>query len=512
MNNIEKKIDILLNLFKSKKLEDAERFNNDLILKYPNIAYLYNILGLILTEQKKLNKAINTYKNGLKVDPNYSVIHNNLGSLYDIKGNFKDAEIHFKRSIKLDKKAFEPFNNLGILYSKNNNYKDSISCYKKAISLNKNFFQAYYNLGISYSNTGKFKEAETSYKKAIDLNPNLYSAHRSLSQILKYKEDTNHLLALNKSYEKKNITQQGKVEIAFALGKAYEDIKNYEKSFYFYDVGNNERRKNIIFSYTEEKFFYNNLKKTFNKEIYKKNTKVINPEKTPIFIVGMPRSGTTLIEQIISSHPKVFPGDELDFLPNLIGLNFDNFNKVNIKDFKKINLISKEYIKKLKIISNNSERVTDKLPINFQWIGLIKYMLPNAKIIHCIRDPRDNCFSIFKNYFVNPKLNFAYNIQELCDFYNLYSDLMNHWKKTIPNCVIDIKYEELIKNPESKIKSLIKSCDLDWNEQCLEYYKNERPIKTTSIVQARKKIYSSSINSWTNYNKYFEKSFKKLLY
>ena len=136
MKNIEKKIDILLNLFKSKKLADAERFNNKLILQYPKVPYLFNILGLILTEQKKINEAIDTYKNGLKIDPNYSVIHNNLGSLYDLQEEYSIAEIHYKKSIALDNNAIEPLNNLGILYSKNNKYNDSISCYKKAISIN----------------------------------------------------------------------------------------------------------------------------------------------------------------------------------------------------------------------------------------------------------------------------------------------------------------------------------------------------------------------------------------
>ena len=511
MNNIEKKIDILLNLFKSKKLVEAERFNNDLILKYPDTPYLFNIHGLILTEQKKINKAIEIYKKGLKIDPNYSVIHNNLGSLYDIQGHFTEAENHFKTSIKLDDKAFEPLNNLGILYSKNNNYKDSISCYKKAISINKNFFQAHYNLGVSYSSIGMFDEAKLSYKKAITLNPNLYSAHRSLSQIIKYKNDYNNLKDLNKIYKSQNITTPGKSEIGFALGKAYEDTKNYDRSFYFYNIANVERRKNINFSYIGEKKNFDNLKFNFNKNIYKNNREVINPDKTPIFIVGMPRSGTTLVEQIISSHPKVFAGDELDFLPNLISVNFDNLNKINLNDYKKIDIISKEYIKKLKIISNNSERVTDKLPINFKLIGLIKYMFPNAKIIHCTRNSKDNCFSIFKNYFVNPKLNFAYNLEELCDFYNIYNDLMNYWKKTIPNFIIDIKYEELINNPDLKIKNLIDSCDLNWSDKCLDYYENKRPIKTSSILQARKKMYTSSINSWRNYKKYLEKTFKKLV-
>jgi hypothetical protein len=230
----------------------------------------------------------------------------------------------------------------------------------------------------------------------------------------------------------------------------------------------------------------------------------------------MPRSGTTLIEQIISNHPKVFGGDELYFLPDLIKNNFyieegklllkqnNNIKKENLK------MIGQKYINDLMRISNKSEKVTDKLPINFKWIGLIKLILPNSTIVHCVRNSKDNCLSIFKNYFANKSLNFAYNLDEITDFYNLYHNLMKHWKKTLPKFIMDIEYEQIVENPEQQIRILIEKCDLSWNENCLKFYKNKRPIKTASDIQARKKIYKSSINSWKNYKKNLQNPFQKL--
>ena len=251
-----------------------------------------------------------------------------------------------------------------------------------------------------------------------------------------------------------------------------------------------------------------------NEKNIDKNKNSSNLSKTPIFIVGMPRSGTTLVEQIISSHPDVFGGDELNELPTLINdnllknkdedISIDNF----IYDKNKLLGVARKYIDYLKNLSNNSKKVTDKLPINFKWIGLIKMILPNSTVIHCIRNPRDNCLSIFKNYFVNTKLNFAYNLEEICGFYNLYSDLMTYWKNTLPKFVFDIKYEKIIDNPEHEIRNLLKVCNLSWNDNCLKFYNNKRPIKTVSNVQARKKIYKSSIDSWKNYEKYLGKFFK----
>jgi len=228
----------------------------------------------------------------------------------------------------------------------------------------------------------------------------------------------------------------------------------------------------------------------------------------------MPRSGTTLVEQILSSHQEVFGGDELNFMPNLIEKYFDNkAKKLFLEDIITINRnslksIGQEYINDLKNISNDSERITDKLPINFKWIGLIKLILPNSKIVHCVRNPKDNCISIFKNYFNNPQLNFAYNLEEISEFYNLYNDLMKYWKKTLPKFIINIKYEKIIQNPEQQIRNLLKSCNLSWNSNCLKFYDNKRAIKTASDTQARKKIYKSSIDSWKNYEKYLGKFFK----
>ena len=337
-----------------------------------------------------------------------------------------------------------------------------------------------------------------------------------MSQITKYKINDNHFNFLKNSYENTKINNEQKAEIAFALGKASEDIKNFDKAFKYYKDGNDYRRKVINFSIEDEKEEFANIKKIFNRNFFDKFKKSENLDSTPIFILGMPRSGTTLVEQILSSHPKVFGGDELNFLPKLLSKYFynkaENLFLENINNIKrdKLKEIGQEYINKLKNISNNSERVSDKLPINFKWIGLIKIMFPNSKVVHCIRSPRDNCISIFKTYFTNTNLNFAYNLKEISEFYKLYNDLMIHWKNILKEFVIDIEYEEIIHDPEQQIRSLLKSCDLGWNINCLKFYNNKRIIKTASDTQARKKIYKSSIDSWKNYEKFMGDSFKNL--
>jgi len=190
------------------------------------------------------------------------------------------------------------------------------------------------------------------------------------------------------------------------------------------------------------------------------------------------------------------------------GNHFYLIKNIENLDVKLLNKIAKNYIQTLKKISNSSEKVTDKLPINFKWIGLIKCIFPNSIIIHCIRNPKDTCFSIYKNYFVNTNLDFAYNLTDLCKYYNLYIDLMKHWKKIMPKSIIDVKYENIVNNPEKEIKKLIKSCKLNWDKNCLKFYNNKRYIKTASDTQVRRKIYKSSLDSWKNYKSDLESVFK----
>ena len=232
----------------------------------------------------------------------------------------------------------------------------------------------------------------------------------------------------------------------------------------------------------------------------------------------MPRSGTTLVEQILSNHPRVFGGDERDFITDLLienfGKKFDNVNLYfeGVMNFDKENFkkMGEKYSSKMKALDKNSEKYTDKMPENFFWIGFIKLILPNSKIIHCYRNSKDNCLSIYKNHFPGGKINYSYELTKIVDYYNLYSELMNYWNNLLPNFIYNIKYEHLISNPEDEIRSLLNACKLDWNNDCLNFHKNKKIIKTASDVQARSKIYKRSVNSWKNYEKFLKKYFKKL--
>ena len=516
MENLQKKIQFVLNLCKSKNFSKAESLTRELIDYSPKTIILYNLLGLILTYQKKIDQALSCYKKGLKIKHDDGMLHNNIGTIYKSKREYDKAESYYKKSIELDKNIPESQNNLANLYLFLNKHDKAIGHFKKAIEINPKFLIAHFNLGVFYKSIGKFNVAINHLKIAIQLNKNFFAAHRALSQIIKFDLNNENFNMLKEIYNDEKIKKNEKIEVIFSLGKAFEDFKEYKKAFEYYDEANNLRRKNISFSIKKEKKEFIDIKKIFNNNIFNKFKGFGNVENKAIFILGMPRSGTTLVEQILSNHPKVYGGDELNFIPDLIKDNFVNEN--NQYDLKKINFftektlkkIAKDYLTKLNNLSNKHEKVTDKLPINFKWIGLIKLILPNSKIVHCTRNSRDICFSIFKNYFINPQLNFACNLEDIVYFYNLYNDLMKYWKKTLPEFIYELNYEKIINNPESEIRGLIKFCDLDWNSKCLEFYNNKRVIKTSSDTQVRRKIYKTSINSWKNYEDNLKDKFRKL--
>lgn len=512
MKNLKEEIQIAVNFFKAGDLSKAENLSKNLINENPKVAFLYNLLGLIKAKQNKFEEAKNFYEKGIKIDPNFALLYNNIGLLYSHKNhedNFKKAENYFKKAISVNDKIPEPYVNMGSLYNSLNRYDEAIKLYKKAIDINSNLTFAHYNLGILYINLGEFNEAKNHLIKTINIDPNFAPAQRSLSRLINYNEKNEIFEKLVKAY-KSSTNEDNKIHLCFALGKAYEDKADYDNSFKFYKEANNIYRKKINFSINKEIENIKMIKNIFSKEKIKKYSILGFDSKKPIFIVGMPRSGTTLVEQIISSHPIVFGADEVEYIPRLIEKNIKKIKTEFNYDKDLLKNIGQEYINEINILSNHAERTTDKLPINFLWIGFIKMVLPNAKIIHCSRNPNDNIFSIFKNHFPGDKIKFAYNLDEIVDFYNIYLNLMDYWKSILPNFIYNVKYEDLVSNTKVEIENVLKFCNLTWADECLKFYENKRAIKTASNSQVRNKIYKSSINSWVNYDKNLSKYFKRL--
>ena len=332
-----------------------------------------------------------------------------------------------------------------------------------------------------------------------------------LSLITKYDENNEHFKIMLKKISDSKLNDYEVHQLHFGLGKCYEDIKDYKNSFFHYNKANSIKKKITNYNIQKDIEEFEKIKNIFNNY---KNLKIKENKRKIIFILGMPRSGTSLTEQILSSHNNVFGGGELPFIPSIVNKNF--LHDKNTKIFNEINDLKKkisnsqdDYLSQISSINNSEKSFTDKTPLNFKYIGFLANIFPNIKIINCKRNPVDICWSNFKNYF-GVSLNFSNDLEDLAQYYNQYESIMKFWKKHFSNNIYDLNYENLVTNSEKEIKNLIKFCELNWDPNCLKHYENKRLIKTVSFNQARKPIYKSAIKSSSMFEKYLDKLFKNL--
>jgi len=519
MNNLkieaEKEAQIILNYFKAKDYISAEVKAKKLIKKFPNFQAVYNLLGLCLQSQKKFLEAIKYYKIAIQNNPNFFVAINNLGLTYHNMYDLKNAQHYYERAIEINPKFTHPISNLGNVKKELNNYEEAIKCYKLALSIDNKLYIVIHNLGMAYQALGKFEESKKYFESVLKINSKFTRADRSLSMSLKYDINNPHLKIMENKIKDQSLNDFQKIELHFGLGKAYEDIKNYKKSFENYKLGNKIKRDAIKYQINDDVKLFENIKNSFSSIDFKNLENIGNKSNKMIFILGMPRSGTTLVEQIIANHKSVYGAGELRDLTQIIRKNFLVNNKIkfpekfNIKDQNFFSNMGTKYLENLDRYNTNKNYITDKAPLNFKWIGLVKLILPKSKIIHCTRDPKDTCLSLFKNFFEG-ELNFSYNLEEAAKYYKLYQNLMKYWKQLLPDFIYNISYEKLVENQEFESKKLLDFCNLDWDKNCLTFYRNKRGIVTASFAQARKPIYKNSVKSWQNYKNELLPMFKIL--
>jgi len=405
-------------------------------------------------------------------------------------GNFKTAEDYFLRGLKIVPNYINVLNNLGNLKRDLDNTDEAISYYKKSLSINPNVIPTLLNISICYQSLGNYTDAKNHLKHLLELDPNFTIADRLLSSMKNYKKDDEHLLEMSKKIDKLKLSEIQLANLFFALGKANEDLKDYNLSFNYYKRGNDILKINSTFNIDEERKNFLKLK-NFNYQLNKDFS--LNEKRKIIFIVGMPRSGTSLVEQILSSHNDVYGGGELTFLKNTID---SKFLKEKINDNSNIIFQDShnDYINKISLINNSKKIFTDKTPLNFKYIGFIKKIFPSSKIIICKRNKYDICWSNYKNYFAE-NLPFNNDLGDLGNYYKLYDDLIKFWEDAYQDELYSMNYSQLINSPEGEIKRLLEFCKLEWDPNCMQHEKNTKTIKTASVTQARKPINKLGLNT-----------------
>ena len=497
---------------KAKNFEVAIEKCNKLIKKFPNNTYLHNLCGLALQQFKRINSSIKYFEKAIDLDPKNISAKNNLANTLKILGKMDLAERLYKEILSIEPNHLKCLNNYGNLKQLLNDYHAAIELYEKALKLDNNNVTLLMSLANAYQGIGKFDEALEVIENLIKHNKFVMSAHKLKSGIVNYKENMKHLNEMNELRNKNNLTNSQKIDLFFALGKAYEDIEQYQKSFEYLNMANKLKKDSLDFKINDEILHFNNIIETFKKIKDDVEVKSQN-EKNIIFICGMPRSGTTLVEQIIASHKHVTGAGELIYLRKADKENFYTGNQINLQNlqediFTERIKIKEDYYSLIKLHNYETKFITDKAPQNFKWIGFIKIFFPNSKIIHCSRNPNDICLSIYKNSFASTDMNWSYDQSDIANYFNLYQKLMTFWKSKYKHSIYNIEYEKLILNKDEEIKNMLEFCNLELDKNCLNHHKIKKtPIKTVSVSQARKPVYKNSINKSEFYIKNLNQMF-----
>ena len=507
-----KKISILIS---NKNYSDAISKAKILIKQFPDDYVFYNILSVSLMNIEKYEEALEVLNKAIKLDKNNIHILNNLGLVHGYLSNYKKATEYYDRALKVKPNFLNTLINKAQLKEKLNLNNDAVKILKTAINYYPDDYFLNYTIGTIYQFLGNFKNSHLHYQKALSIKPNATEIYRLMSMTKKYKKNDKDFKIFKNKLEDKNVNQIQKMHLYFALGKAFDDTKDFENSFLNYKKGNDIKDKILKYTFKMENQIFSNLKKNFE-EKSGPLTFENNSSKKIIFFVGMPRSGTSLIEQVLSSHEKVAGAGELTFLAEAIYKEFSYNQKIKKKDInnnfyfdlisnKTLNNVKNYYLDRINELNFSEEYIVDKSPLNFRWVGFIKKIFPNSYIVNCNRDPMDVCWSNYQQNYTSSNLAFAYNLKNLAEFYNLYNEYMIFWKKNLgKKDLLNIKYENFTQNFEDGVKKLLNFCNLNWSIKCVEFYKNKNSVSTSSMVQIRQPIYKTSVASWKNYSSYLK--------
>ena len=512
----------LLNYYNSRKFDLVINKSKGFIKNFGAIPEVYNLVGLSYEMLNKKIKAIENFEKSLELNTKNVSALVNLGNNHKDLKNFKKSEEYYKKLIEVDPNYIRAYANYGNLLRMMNEYEGAIEKYKQGIKIYeksgkqvKHIQLFYYNLGLAYQSLGDFDKTIEQAKIVLKYDPRFTRADLLISGCKKYQSKNDvHINEMEHKLKNIELSRFGKVCLYYSLGKAYEDVKDYENSFNNLKLANDGYREILSYNFKEEVDLFKYVKDAFKNFQIKEKPDVT--KKRMIFILGMPRSGTTLMEQIITTDKNISGGGEMDVLPNLVGKYFAKDRiKGELSDINEIlkqndiNKIVDEFYSNLNKINLNKNIITDKSPLNFLWIGFIKLIFPNAKVINCTRDPLNNCFSIYKLLFEG-NLYWSYSLADVANYYNLYRDLMKFWKKKYPEFICDAPYEEIVNNPKKSIKEITEFCNLEWSDDFLKFYNNKKPIKTNSSNQARQPLYKSSLNISEKYGEHLNEMSKIL--
>jgi Flp pilus assembly protein TadD len=503
-------------LHRSGRTEQAIAHFERAITIQPGYADAHFVLANILQSLDRLTEAMMHYGKVLAVQPRNYAAHNNLATVLQKLGRFDDAIKLYQHALTINPDYADAYYNLGTAFLALDRNEDAIEECERALRLDPSKALAHNNIGVALQALGRIEDAGQAYERALQLAPREAAVHLNLAYLRRFKAGEPRLMALENLAEESAMLDAGsQVSLHFALGKAFSDLGQHERSFRHLREGNALKRAQLKYDEKEMLSLLERIRAAFTPELMEQKSGGGCHSDVPVFVVGMPRSGTTLVEQILASHSKVHGAGEIGSFYqamvkyrcrngiNRIAAEFPDFVSAMSPDA--LRDLGSDYIELTKSAAPaTAERVVNKLPLNFKYVGLIHLALPDARIIHVRRDPVDTCFSCFSLLFTGEQ-SFAYDLRELGRYYRSYAALMAHWRSVLPpGVMIEVQYEDLVADLEGQARTIIDHCGIPWEDACLAFHKTDRPVKTASSVQVREPVYRTSIGRWRPYETFLQ--------
>lgn len=476
----------------------------------------YFLMAMIASAHDRVDKAIQLIEQAHKLAPKNSEYLAHLAKHFAIKSDHIQAAKYAELASKGASVSALTLDTIGVAYSKIGLHQQAIPFFKKAVKLKPNCSSFHYNLAISQTFVGDFDDARCSHEEVIKLAPDFSKSYVALSSLGGISKDNNNIKRLTQLYQKVT-NADDKLNIGHALAREYEALKEYDNAFKYLHSAKQSKLAVINYDFTEDQQMFNGLLKAFNTPNFNLNSGYKTNEA--LFVTGMPRSGTTLVERIISQHSDVTSAGELGYFGSLLKLMGKSkstrlLDQETIDASAKIDFLElgKAYIEKTRCLTGDTAKFVDKMPLNVLYAGFILQALPQAKIVCLDRNPLDTIVSNYRQLFSanSSSYNYAYSLTTTAKFYAEFKKITQLWSKLFPENFYLINYERLVNAPEIEAKILIEFCNLDWQENCLKIHENSAPVATASALQVRSPINNRSVDNWRKYDAYLD-SVKEML-
>jgi tetratricopeptide (TPR) repeat protein len=469
-----------------------------------HVAALCGLAALSLTADKGID-AERLLRHALKQSAHHPLTWRGLGQALAALGRLEEADAAARRLIKIEPENPQNWITSASVSTRLLRQEEALEAYEQAARLQPEEVRLRMSIGHIYKTLGRRNESEAAYKAALAMDPAMADAYWSLADLKNYAFSDAEIAAMQYLLTNGQAERSNAAPLYFALGKAFEQREQYVDAFAYYARGNALRRLDAPFDIERFERRTARIRSFFDKEFFADRAGGGDPSIAPIFIVGLPRSGSTLVEQILASHSRVEGTMEL---PNIISIThqFDDMvasrdgypETVGTAPVGLLTALGSRYLEEIAPLRRGSERFTDKLPNNFSHVGLIHAILPGATIIDARRHPMDCCFSTFKQHFAEGQT-FSYDLADLGRYYRCYLSLMDHWDVVLPGKVLHLQYEELVRDPETAIRRLLDHCRLPFEASCLAFHQTRRPVRTASAEQVRRPIYTSGVGHWLHF-------------